>query len=85
MAGNRKHGFMRGSASGRNGNGPKAWHCAGCNKEHGARVSRTLLAGSDYCDRAYLKIKEAQFAEITKQREIDNPHFQLTLFTLDAV
>ena len=81
MAGNRKQGFMRGSASGRNGNGPKPWHCAGCCKEHGARVSRTLLAGSDYCDRTYLKIKEAQFAEISKQRENEKSQCQLSLFT----
>lgn len=62
-------GFLRGNASGRNGNRPKAWHCAGCDKDHGARVNKTLLSGHEYCDRQYLKIKEAQFAEITRQRE----------------
>ena len=61
MAGNRKHGFLHGNASGRNGNSLKAWTCAGCNKEHGARTNRTLMQGELFCDRKYLALKELQF------------------------
>lgn len=68
MAGNRKHGFLRGNASGRNGAGPKAWHCAGCDKEHGARTEKTFMAGNAYCDRTYLKLKEQQFEQICADR-----------------
>lgn len=83
MAGNRKLGFMRGSASGRNGNVPKTWHCFGCDKEHGARVNKTILKGNEYCDRQYLKIKEAQFAEVSRQRDIARANLfsQQLLFT----
>lgn len=63
MAGNRAHGFLRGNASGRNGAGkPSPWYCEGCKKEHVGQTSRTLLEGSDYCDKTYYAIKEAQFA-----------------------
>lgn len=64
MAGNRKHGFMRGNANGRNGSlfVPK-WFCSGCEKEHGGRVSRNkMLDGFDYCDRQYYRRKELEFA-----------------------
>lgn len=63
MAGNRKHGFRRGNAAGRNGtNTAPNWFCAGCNKEHGGSASRTKMAGNDYCDRTYFALKEQQFA-----------------------
>lgn len=68
MAGNRKHGFMRGNASGRNGNSPKAWSCAGCNKEHGARTNRTLMKGDFFCDRTYLALKEMEFQQEREAR-----------------
>ncbi len=58
MGGNRKHGFMRGNANGRNGSSKKPpWHCAGCNKNHQGSTFRTLLDGSDYCERTYYKAK----------------------------
>ena len=69
MGGNRKHGFRRGNANGRNGSGvsPK-WFCQGCGKMHGGQVSRTrMLDGFDYCDRQYFKRKEAEFAERKKE------------------
>ncbi len=62
MGGNRKQGFLRANASGRNGTAPKPWYCTGCNKDHGGRTNRTLMAGEDYCDRTYLALKEKQFA-----------------------
>jgi len=58
MGGNRKHGFMRGSAAGRNGaRMPQPWFCDGCQKEHGRSVFKTGLNGSIYCDRQYFKLK----------------------------
>jgi hypothetical protein len=63
MAGNRRHGFLRGNANGRNGSStPAPWHCAGCGRLHGGRVTRTGLAGHDYCDRTYLALKARQVA-----------------------
>lgn len=61
MSGNRRHGYRRGNASGRNGNSPRPWYCTGCERLHGGRVSRTLLRGFDYCDRTYLRVKQRQF------------------------
>lgn len=59
MAGNRKHGFMRGNANGRR---PAYWQrrffCAGCQKEHGPNTERTGFfdePGVLYCERAYEK------------------------------
>lgn len=58
MGGNRTHGYRRGNAAGRNGgNRPSDWWCAGCERFHGGRVSRTLYRGYDYCDRKYLALK----------------------------
>ncbi len=64
MGGNRNFGFLRGNANGRNGScTPRKWFCVGCQKDHGGRVERTGVYGlGDYCDRSYLKLKEAQFA-----------------------
>ena len=49
MRGNRKHGFARGSTSGRNGAEywcfTKKWHCDVCDKEHGPKVERTGYRG----------------------------------------
>ena len=56
MAGNRKHGFLRGNAKGRNGsNTPAPWHCAGCGRQHGGRVTRTGLAGMAWLVGAWLR------------------------------
>jgi hypothetical protein len=66
MSGNRKHGFMRGSAAGRNGVGsPKGFYCDACEKEHGGSVDRMGLKhmiGRDVlvCDRKYFTMKEDQ-------------------------
>ena len=50
MGGNRKHGFRRGNASGRNGAGQ--WYCNGCEKMHPyARFRNGTLDGRSYCDR----------------------------------
>lgn len=77
MSGNRKHGFMRGSAAGRNGVGtPKGFYCDACEKEHGANVERTGLKhflGSDVliCDRKYFSMKDAEFkAQSNKSKAI---------------
>jgi hypothetical protein len=57
VAGNKKHGYLRGNANGRNGsNTPSRWFCEGCQKDHGGRVFRNGFAGFLYCDRQYLKI-----------------------------
>lgn len=62
MAGNRKNGYLRGNASGRNGsNTPTKWFCGGCNREHGGKTNRTLMRGVDYCDRTYFALKEVEF------------------------
>jgi hypothetical protein len=64
MGGNRKHGFARGSASGRNGVEywcfTKKWHCDVCDKEHGAKVERTGYRGKIMCDRQYFKLKKEE-------------------------
>lgn len=79
MGGNRKHGFMRGNASGRNGFGtPKKWFCTGCEREHGGRVNRTKLGEADYCDRKYLALKAKQFAE-QKQATAQRPATPTTM------
>ena len=63
MAGNRKHGFLRGNANGRNGSAASAaWFCSGCARDHGGRVERTGYRGGDYCDRTYLQLTEKEFA-----------------------
>jgi len=64
MSGNRKHGFMRGNAAGRNGSGtPDKWFCQGCKKMHTGRTMRTrMLDGFDYCDREYYRLKELEMA-----------------------
>jgi hypothetical protein len=50
MAGNRKHGFRRGNASGRNGAGQ--WYCDGCGKLHPyTRFRNGTPEGRSYCDR----------------------------------
>ncbi len=62
MAGNRKLGYLRGNASGRNGsNTPPKWFCAGCIKNHGGRVFKTGYKGNLYCDRSYLKLKSQEW------------------------
>ena len=55
MGGNRKHGFLRGNANGRNGLFmPKPFFCHGCNKIHCRTVERTIgLDNLIYCDRYY--------------------------------
>jgi len=61
MAGNRKHGFMRGNAAGRNGSGNEQWFCHGCQKKHAARTMRNkMLDGFDYCDKMYWRIEEGR-------------------------
>lgn len=61
MGGNRKHGFMRGNASGRNGTGtPNPWYCDGCDKIHGGQVFKNGYNGKLLCDRRYLKLKELE-------------------------
>lgn len=58
MGGNRKHGFARGNASGRNGQtyGQK-WFCDGCQREHRGRVFSTVIYGLTYCDRQASRIE----------------------------
>lgn len=61
MGGNRKHGFARGNASGRNGQThPPKWFCVGCQWEHGGQVYSTVLDGLAYCDRQANKIETAR-------------------------
>ena len=56
MAGNRKHGFRRGNANGRNGNHPQKWFCDGCQREHGYKVTAWgTLEGKKLCARQYDK------------------------------
>ena len=72
MAGNRKSGFLRGNAAGRNGSKtPGNWFCVGCAKDLGGRTERTGYLGNLYCSRTYIKAKEAQFeAEALTRRVI---------------
>jgi hypothetical protein len=85
MAGNRKLGFMRGNAAGRNGVGtPKGFYCDSCDKEHGASVDRmglNLILGNDVlvCDRKYflmvedkLKSKQDSSKAIAKLKRLKN-------------
>ena len=55
MGGNRKYGFRRGNANGRNGSSVSpAWFCAGCQKQHKGTTFRTrALNGLDYCELTY--------------------------------
>lgn len=60
MAGNRKHGFRRGSRAGRNGfMQPEKWFCEGCQKEHTARTEKTVIyiTQKAYCNKQYFKLK----------------------------
>lgn len=60
MGGNRKHGFMRGNAAGRNGVGNEKWFCHGCQKQHTGQTMRNKMSdGFDYCDKMYWRIKDA--------------------------
>ncbi|WP_139322985.1 hypothetical protein [Deinococcus marmoris] len=61
MGGNRKHGFARGNASGRNGQtyGPK-WFCDGCQREHGGKVFSTVIYGLVYCGKQAGRIETAR-------------------------
>ncbi len=61
MGGNRRHGFARGNASGRNGqtHAPR-WFCCGCQCEHGGQVLRTVLYGLTYCERRANRIETAR-------------------------
>lgn len=78
MAGNRKHGFMRGNANGRNGtNSQKRWYCGGCSREHGGRVDKTLMRGIDYCDRTYLAKKEHEW-EVVRVLNVTSTFFGLS-------
>ena len=60
MGGNRKHGYRRGNANGRNGSNTKPdWFCNGCQRYHKDKTMRTrALDGYDYCDRQYYKFLE---------------------------
>jgi hypothetical protein len=70
MAGNRKYGFLRGNAGGRNGSRTLvSWQCFGCDKQHAGRTNRTLMGGKDYCDKKYFAIKEAQFLAERESRK----------------
>lgn len=57
MGGNRKHGFMRGNASGRR----RAfweipWFCDGCKIKHAyTRCRNGMLDGRSLCDRLYYR------------------------------
>lgn len=66
MGGNRKHGFMRGNASGRNGSGPKGFYCEVCKKDHGKTVFKNKYQGQIMCDRQYFKLKEIEFQQRQK-------------------
>lgn len=57
MAGNRKHGFRRGNASGRRpAFWEQPWFCHGCNKMHPYnRFRNGTLDGRNLCDRQYNK------------------------------
>jgi hypothetical protein len=53
MAGNRKHGFMRGNQGGFK---PSKWLCDECGKLHAPYQTRNVtLDGRSLCDRAYFK------------------------------
>ena len=61
MAGNRKHGFMRGNSGGRRMGSyyqREPFDCCVCKKQHGASVERTLVNGKFICDRKYHKMLE---------------------------
>ncbi len=64
MGGNRKSGFLRGNANGRNASStPRQRFCTGCQKVHGGRIERTGVYGlGEYCNRTYFELKETQFA-----------------------
>jgi len=55
MAGNKKHGYLRGNANGRNGSSHvNNWFCNGCQKTHTGKTFRNkMLDGFDYCDKEY--------------------------------
>ncbi len=61
MGGNRKHGFARGNANGRNGHPSEyKWVCAGCQREHGGTVCSTVIYGLAYCNRQANRIEVAR-------------------------
>ena len=63
MGGNRKHGFRRGNANGRNGYPAAPWFCAGCRKHHAGRTGGTVgLDGVKLCERQYIKCLEAELS-----------------------
>ena len=69
MAGNRKHGFMRGNANGRNGNHSPDWFCDGCKKVHGYKViSWGTLEGQRLCGRQYDKYATNKVLQPTPER-----------------
>jgi hypothetical protein len=71
MGGNRKHGFRRGNANGRNGNHAKDWFCDGCQKMHGYKITAWgTLDGRKLCSRQsekeYKQQKENQNGKTTQ-------------------
>jgi len=58
MAGNRKHGFLRGN---RGGSKPSPWFCDACQKQHsGSRSRNGTLDGRSLCDSAYYREANAR-------------------------
>lgn len=61
MAGNKKHGYRRGNASGRTKSiKHNDWFCNGCKKSHAYGTFRNGLNGFSYYDKEYFKIKSQQ-------------------------
>lgn len=80
MAGNRKHGFMRGNKAGRNGVGqPQEFYCEVCEKNHGRTVDRTKYNNLIMCERQYYKLKEAEFKEKKRNVALINESLENTL------
>ncbi len=68
MAGNRKHGFLRGNGGGVR---PSGWFCHECDKNHEGRRSRNrTLDGRDLCDRQYYKIVATpEYQALARERQ----------------
>jgi len=68
MGGNRKHGFMRGNASGRTYDHRfRKFFCNGCQKEHGRRVERWQMTdGAMLCNRQYNARLDREMRERSK-------------------
>lgn len=68
MAGNRKHGFLRGNGGGVR---PSEWLCHGCGKNHEGRRSRNrTLDGRDLCDRQYYKaVATPEYQALARKRQ----------------